>query len=153
MANSPAVSNIDLFADEILVDPYPTYKALRDTAEVVHLPANDVYAFTRYSAIRGALGDTSTFSSVKAIGFNPAVNEALQGTSLASDPPAHTPLRATLGLILRPESCAALKSRLTARPKRLSANLQPVAVSRRSMNLRARSHWRSLPILSASPGR
>ena len=43
MANSPAVSNIDLFADEILVDPYPTYKALRDTAAVVHLPANDVY--------------------------------------------------------------------------------------------------------------
>ena len=84
MATTPATAEIDLFADDILIDPYPAFAALRDLGAVVHLPANDVYALTRYDAIRDALGDPVTFSSVKAIGFNPGVNEALQGTSLAS---------------------------------------------------------------------
>ena len=123
MANSPAVSNIDLFADEILVDPYPTYKALRDTAAIVHLPANDVYALTRYSAIRGAMGDSSTFSSVKAIGFNPAVNEALQGTSLASDPPAHTPLRATLAANLTPRKLRSIEEQINGKVEALVRKL------------------------------
>jgi cytochrome P450 len=123
MANSPAVSNIDLFADEILVDPYPTYKALRDTAAIVHPPANDVYALTRYSAIRGAMGDSSTFSSVKAIGFNPAVNEALQGTSLASDPPAHTPLRATLAANLTPRKLRSIEEQINGKVEALVRKL------------------------------
>lgn len=32
-------SPVDLFADEVLVDPYPTYAELRDLGAVVHLPA------------------------------------------------------------------------------------------------------------------
>ena len=60
---APTFTDLDLFADEVLLDPYPTYAALRETAGVVHLPANDVYALTRYDAIRDALGDRETFSS------------------------------------------------------------------------------------------
>ena len=101
-------SDIDLFSDDVLLDPYPTYEALRETAGVVHLPANDVYALTRYDVIRDALADTETFSS-SSIGFNPMVNEALQGTSLASDPPVHTQLRATLSANLTPRALRGLK--------------------------------------------
>ena len=57
-----AVGDLDLFSDEVLLDPYPTYAALRDSAAVVHLPANDVYALTRYDVIRDALADTETLS-------------------------------------------------------------------------------------------
>src|SRR5690606_42003826 len=96
MTDSAPVSDIDLFDDQVLVDPYPAYAALRDLGGVVRLPANDVYALTRYEVIRGALGDWETFSSEGAIGFNPMVNHALTGTSLASGPPAHTRLRAAL---------------------------------------------------------
>ena len=78
------------------------------SAAVVHLPANDVYALTRYDVIRDALGDPETFSS-RTIGFNPMVNEALQGTSLASDPPVHTQLRATLTENLSPRALRGLK--------------------------------------------
>lgn len=106
---APAESPIDLFDDEILVDPYPAYTALREQGAVVHVPVNDVYVLTRYDVIRDALGDPATFSSTS-IGFNPMVNEALQGTSLASDPPTHTQLRATLSENLTPRALRGLKA-------------------------------------------
>ncbi len=44
---SVPTSAIDLFADEVLLDPYPYYTELRELGGVVHLPANDVYVLTR----------------------------------------------------------------------------------------------------------
>ncbi len=123
MAHAPATSDIDLFADDVLIDPYPTYDLLRDLGAVVYLPQNDVYALTRYETIRAALGDPATFSSVKAIGFNPGVNEALQGTSLASDPPAHTQLRATLSANLTPRALRGLEVQIGAKADALVAQL------------------------------
>ncbi|TQL44941.1 cytochrome P450 [Homoserinimonas aerilata] len=123
MAHGPATSDIDLFADDVLIDPFPTYTALRDLGAVVHLPANDVYALTRYDTIRDALSDPETFSSVKAIGFNPGVNDALQGTSLASDPPVHTQLRATLSANLTPRALRGLGAQITEKADALVAEL------------------------------
>ncbi len=123
MSKTAVTSEIDLFADDVLIDPYPTYKALRDQAAVVHLPANDVYALTRYDAIRAALGDTATFSSVKAIAFNPAVNDALQGTSLASDPPVHTQLRAALAANLTPRKLRAIEEQIGVKAEALVSKL------------------------------
>lgn len=123
MANSPASSDIDLFADDVLIDPFPTYTSLRDLGAVVYLPTNDVYALTRYDAIRDALGDPATFSSVKAIGFNPGVNDALQGTSLASDPPTHTQLRATLAANLTPRALRGLGEQINEKADALVATL------------------------------
>ena len=123
MAASPATSDVDLFADDVLIDPYPTFAALRELGAVVHLPANDVYALTRYDVIRDALGDHETFSSVKAIGFNDGVNDALQGTSLASDPPAHTQLRATLAANLTPRALRGLEGTINEKADALVARL------------------------------
>lgn len=123
MANSPATADIDLFADDILIDPYPTYATLRDLGAVVYLPANELYVLTRYDAIREALGDPETFSSVQAIGFNPGVNEALQGTSLASDPPVHTQLRATLSANLTPRALRGLGDQINEKADVLVARL------------------------------
>ncbi len=117
-----AVGDLDLFSDEVLLDPYPTYATLRETAGVVHLPVNDVYALTRYDVIRDALADTETFSSAS-IGFNPMVNDALQGTSLASDPPVHTQLRATLSANLTPRSLRGLKGQIEEKADALVAEL------------------------------
>jgi cytochrome P450 len=119
---SVPTSDIDLFADEVLLDPYPYYAELRELGAVVHLPANDVYALTRYDVIRDALGDPETFSS-RSIGFNPMVNEALQGTSLASDPPVHAQLRATLTENLSPRALRGLKTRIDAKAEALVGEL------------------------------
>ena len=107
-------SDIDLFADDVLLDPYPYYAELRELGGVVHLPKNEVYALTRYDVIRTALGDPEAFSS-RTIGFNPMVNEALQGTSLASDPPVHAQLRATLTANLSPRALRGLKTQIDAK--------------------------------------
>ncbi|HEY0952671.1 cytochrome P450, partial [Nocardioides sp.] len=119
-ATAPA--DLDLFADDVLVDPYPTFRELRETAAVVHVPKNDVYALTRYDTIRAALGDWETFSSTS-IGFNPMVNEALTGTSLASDPPLHTQLRAVLTENLSPRALRTLKVTIDAKADALVADL------------------------------
>ena len=121
-ATVAVVDDVDLFDDAVLLDPYPTYSALRDTAAVVHLPKNDVYALTRYEVIRAALADWESFSS-SSIGFNPMVNEALQGTSLASDPPVHTRLRATLTENLSPRALRGLKETIDRKADALVADL------------------------------
>lgn len=122
LAGAPPIHELDLFADEVLIDPYPTYAELRELGAVVHLPANDVYALTRYDTIRGALADWESFSSTS-IGFNPMVNEALTGTSLASDPPDHTRLRATLTENLSPRALRGLKDGIDAKADALVAQL------------------------------
>lgn len=121
MTAAPA-SDIDLFADDVLVDPYPTYATLRELGAVVHLPRNDVYALTRYDAIRDALADWESFSSAT-IGFNPMVNEALAGTSLRSDPPEHTTLRTTLSENLTPRALRGLGVQIEAKADALIAEL------------------------------
>ncbi|MEU5095409.1 cytochrome P450 [Streptomyces sp. NPDC020996] len=120
--STPPTSDIDLFADEVLLDPYPAYAELREQGTVVHLPANDVYALTRYDAVRGALADWESFSSTS-IAFNPMANEALTGTSLASDPPVHTRLRATLTENLSPRALRGLKVRIEEKADALVAEL------------------------------
>jgi cytochrome P450 len=109
MANDVATSDIDLWSDDNLSNPYPTYSKLRDQAAVVHLTQSDVWALTRYEEIREALGDWQTFSSENAIGFNDGVNQALTGTTLATDPPLHETLRAALTENLTPRALRGMK--------------------------------------------
>lgn len=120
---APPVADVDLFADEVLLDPYPTYATLRELGAVVQLPRNEAYVLTRYETIRRVLGDWESFSSAGAIGFNPMVNEALTGTSLASDPPDHTQLRATLTENLSPRALRGLKATIDAKADALVAEL------------------------------
>lgn len=119
---TPPTSDIDLFADEVVLDPYPVYAELREQGSVVHLRKNDVHVLTRYDAIRGALADWESFSSAS-IAFNPTANEALTGTSLASDPPAHTQLRATLTENLSPRALRGLKGSIELKADTLVAEL------------------------------
>ena len=118
----PPSADIDLFDDQVLLDPYPVYATLRETAGVVYLPQNEAYALTRYDIVRDALADWETFSSV-GLGFNDMVNGALQGTSLASDPPAHTELRAALSENLTPRALRNLKELIDAKADALVADL------------------------------
>ena len=118
----PNTTELDLFADEVLLDPYPSYARLRELGGVVHLPRNGLHVLTRYDVIRDALADPAAFSS-SSIGFNPAVNEALSGTSLASDPPDHAPLRAALTENLSPRALRGLKAQIRTKADALVADL------------------------------
>ena len=123
MTNTVATSDIDLWSDENLANPYPAYAKLRDQAAVVKLAHSNVYALTRYDTIRNALGDWATFSSENAVGFNDGVNQALTGTTLATDPPQHTALRAALMENLTPRALQGMKSAITQKADDIVRNL------------------------------
>ena len=53
----------DLFTDDVLDDPYPHLRALRDAGPVVWLDAHGMYAATRYADVRRILDDHATFVS------------------------------------------------------------------------------------------
>ncbi|MFH5823398.1 cytochrome P450 [Georgenia sp. AZ-5] len=117
-----ASSNLDLFADEVLLDPYPHFAQLREQAAVVRLPTNDVWALTRYEHIREALASWAVFSS-NAVAFNDQMNQALAGTSLATDPPDHQALRSALTENLSPRALRKLKGDIDAKADALVARL------------------------------
>lgn len=109
-----SVSDVDIFSDEVLLDPYPTFAELREQASVVWLENNGLWAITRYGPIREVLGDWSVFSS-NAVAFNDRMNEILVGTSLATDPPEHERLRAVLSDNLSPRALRSLKADIEAK--------------------------------------
>lgn len=127
MAQAPSVteaatSDIDLFSDEVLTDRDPYFTQLRELATVVYLPANKAYAITRYDAIRDALATPAVFSSAK-VAFNDDMNNALRGTTLATDPPEHTALRAALTENLSPKALRPVKADIDTKAERMVAEL------------------------------
>ena len=115
-------SKIDLFSDEVLLDPYPFFAELREQASVVRLEKNGVWALTRYDVIREALANWEVFSS-NAVAFNDDMNAALVGTSLATDPPEHQRLRAALTENLTPRALRKLKGSIDEKADALVAEL------------------------------
>ncbi|WP_129660795.1 cytochrome P450 [Rothia uropygialis] len=110
----PTVADLDLFSDEVLQDSMPTYVRLREMAPVVYLPACDLWVITRYEEVREALGNTDVFSST-GVAFNDTMNEALAGTSLATDPPGHQKLRDALTENLSPRAVRKMKDGIFAK--------------------------------------
>ncbi|MGM0930276.1 MAG: cytochrome P450 [Actinomycetota bacterium] len=115
-------SDIDLWSDEVLLDPYPTFTELREHAAAVRLEKNDVWVLTRYQEIREALGNWEDFSST-AVAFNPDMNGALVGTSLATDPPQHEALRSALTENLSPRALRKLKASIDQKADDLVAGV------------------------------
>src|SRR5262245_23524416 len=87
-------TDLDLFSAEVLYDPFPHYRTLRDLGPVVYLAKYGMYGLFRYDQVRAGLSDWRTFSSAPGIAFNSAVNEQIAGQSvLAMDPPQHSAVR------------------------------------------------------------
>lgn len=74
--------DVSLFDAATLVDPYPAYKTLRDTAPVHFEPNFGAWIVTRYDLVREALRDTVTYSSE----FGDFLSEA-QKIAFRSAPP------------------------------------------------------------------
>ncbi|SDS99524.1 cytochrome P450 [Microlunatus soli] len=102
VSDKNSMKSIDLFSEEVLADPYPTYRRLRDTGPAVYLERIDAWALARDASVRAALTDWETFSSADGIALTDGVNQALKGMILASDPPEHDRLRAVMNERLAP---------------------------------------------------
>jgi cytochrome P450 len=97
-------SDIDLFSDAQLEEPYGVFTAIRESAPVVWMSAHQAWASARYGVARSVLRDWETFSSAQGVGLTPELNAMLEGTLLASDPPLHDQLRGILSARLAPKA-------------------------------------------------
>jgi cytochrome P450 len=98
------IYDVDLYSDEVLRDPYPHYKALRELGAVVWLPRNGLHAVARFEDVRAALRNPAVFSSAQGVAANDHVNTISRGTTLASDAPLHDRLRAIIAAPLLPRA-------------------------------------------------
>lgn len=122
-AISPPVplSDVDVFSDAVLADPYPAYRSLRDAGPVVRLAGHSAWAITRYADVRAALADATSFSSAAGVGLAEEMNAMMLGTVLASDDPQHAALRAVLSEKLAPRALAGLRGEIAERADALVA--------------------------------
>lgn len=117
-----ARSDLDLFSDEVMLDPYPRLADLRELAAVVYMETSNLWALTRYEHNRAAMANWKVFSS-RSVAFNDTMNEVLVGTSLATDPPEHRALRKVLMERLSPRALRDVEADIAAVADRMVAEL------------------------------
>ncbi|MGW0036798.1 cytochrome P450 [Gordonia sp. NPDC003376] len=92
----PPAYDVDYYGDDVILDPYPHYRAMRDLGPVVALPQVGTYAVTRYDDIREVLREWETYSSAQGVAGDEAACAYSRGNTLQSDPPRHDVLRSKL---------------------------------------------------------
>jgi cytochrome P450 len=116
-----AALDFDPFAPATIADPYPWYRALRDTSPVHYIEQHDIYAISRYADVQRVLRDPDAFSSAAmAAGVGPALNTAVSQAAqagvfrflLSADPPDHTQLRRMVSRPFVPRMIATMEDRI-----------------------------------------
>ena len=93
MSTSIPTSDLDLYSDEVLAEPYEHYRRLREAGPAVWLERHNAWVVARYDSVRTVLRDWKTFSSASGVAVNDVLNIAMRGNTLNSDPPLHDLLR------------------------------------------------------------
>jgi cytochrome P450 len=82
----------DPYVRQIVKDPYPVYKRLRDEAPLYYNKEYDFFAVSRYEDVRNALVDNKTFISGRG-GILEMIKQNVKmpaGTFIFEDPPEHS---------------------------------------------------------------
>jgi cytochrome P450 len=115
--------DVDLWADEVLVDPYPTYARLRELGPVLYAPRWDAYVLPGYDEVRQMLQDWETYSSAQGVGLNERANAMAGRGILTTDPPLHDSRRRILNAQLVPREVARHHDLLVEVAERLAGEL------------------------------
>jgi cytochrome P450 len=115
--------DLEKLTPEFYVNPYPTYRALREN-EPIKLMPNGSYFLTRYDDLVAAYKNTKAFSSDKKKEFLPKYGASPlyehHTTSLVfNDPPIHTRVRRLIMGALSPRAIAEMEGDLTRLVDRL----------------------------------
>jgi cytochrome P450 len=101
------------FLPEVRADPYPTYRALRETDPVHRSPSLPMWVLTRYEHVALVLKDQSLSADrTKFEGFEPPEGFEVQQSMLTLDPPQHTRLRGLVNRAFTPRTVERLKPRI-----------------------------------------
>ena len=103
----------DPFDVEIDLDPYATWKRMRDEAPVYRNENLDFFALTRYEDVEAAHRDPGTFSSSHGTVLELMGNDlSSTGQMIFLDPPQHTELRHLVSRAFTPRRTADLEVRI-----------------------------------------
>lgn len=116
-------SDVDLYSDPVLIDPYPAYRELRDAGAAVWLDRFDAAFIGRFQDVRSALNDWRTFSSDKGIGLSPIINQAWDEALICQDPPVHTERRKLITDVLSPVALKPVAETIDGRARELANRL------------------------------
>lgn len=106
MTGARPTLDADLYSDAAIRDPHPVYRALRDRAPAVWLPAHEVWAIVRFADVRAALRADEALVSSRGVALNPFVNDHPARTTLASDGELHRRRRSVLMKPMMPGALA-----------------------------------------------
>ena len=116
-------SNLDLFSDASLEEPFPLYQRLRDVGPAAYLGRHECWFIGRYQELRRALGNWQTYSSAHGIGLNPIINEAWSNALICVDPPVHSQMRAFITERLSPRALKPVTEIIDQRARELTERL------------------------------
>ena len=115
--------DVDPYAHETLLDPYPMHAALREAGGVVKLkPYPTVLACARHDPIVEVMRQHAVFISSAGVGltnFNQETPFRPKSLILEADPPLHTQTRAVLARILSPKAVTQIRDAFTAEAEAL----------------------------------
>ena len=106
----------DPFDAEILNDPYPTYRMLRDTTPVYRAEESHTWVLSRHADVQAAALDHGTYSSVGGIFPTPPGSNFIGSflpMMIVMDPPRHDQLRALVSRAFTPRRVAGLQDGVT----------------------------------------
>lgn len=101
----PPEIDIDPYADEVVLNPYPFFDLMREAGPVVRLSKYGVYASGRYEESKQIFNDHDRFMASAGIGIADIRKPGafrIPNRLLENDPPSHTAIRGTLTKYLSP---------------------------------------------------
>lgn len=102
----------DPFSDDFFIDPFPTYRRLRDHAPVYHSSRYNFWALSRYADVAPAMKDHETYSSAKGVTLDHFIDpDAMlpRDVIIMMDPPQHTRMRSLVNKVFTPRAIAKLE--------------------------------------------
>lgn len=106
----------DPYDVELLADPYPVFRRLREESPLYYNEQYDFYALSRFQDVSRALVDTGTFSSARGMILEviKANIEIPPGIIVFEDPPIHDIHRKLLARMFTPRKIAELEDKIRA---------------------------------------
>jgi len=104
----------DPYDVEIIADPYPVYRRMREEAPLYYNDAYDFYAVSRAEDVERVLLDNATFISGKG-GILELIRAGIElppGVFIFEDPPAHTIHRRLMSRVFSPRRVAELEEKV-----------------------------------------
>ncbi len=104
----------DPYDVDIIADPYPVYRRMREEAPLYYNDAHDFYALSRFDDVERGLLDAATFISGKG-GILELIRAGIElppGVFIFEDPPAHTVHRRLMSRVFSPRHVAQLEDKV-----------------------------------------